>query len=376
MQLRTSHGVLHFRATAAYAALVPEQLESLPVSQPSGHSSNTVVALDETLFLKGYRFVRPGVNLEYEMGRYLTEVARFPHVVPMLGVLEHEDDDGTVRTLAIAQGYASNQGDGWAYVTSYLQRHLTLSRAQPESPDPEAHAAFLQLMRTLGLRTAQLHAALSISSGDPMFDPHPLTQSDLDQQRSRIREEAAETLRMLEGRLDMLPDADRSLAQLLLAAAPTLSDALDMPIDIQPGALCIRCHGDYHLGQVLVTRNDFLIIDFEGEPSRPLAARRAKRSPWLDVAGMLRSFSYARLCGLRAVAQDEEELRLLTPLAEHWEAQTRLAFIEGYGPAHDEALLRLFELDKALYELRYELNNRPDWARIPLQGILTLLGGV
>jgi maltose alpha-D-glucosyltransferase/alpha-amylase len=140
-----------------------------------------------------------------------------------------------------------------------------------------------------------------------------------------------------------------------------------------------RYHGDYHLGQVLVSGNDFVIIDFEGEPARSFDERRAKSSPLRDVAGMLRSFNYAHWSALRQGAQSVEELERLEPAAREWELATRQAFLQGYSSAAGEAvaldkgLLALFELEKALYELRYELNNRVDWAQVPLQGVLTLL---
>ncbi|MFT3859048.1 MAG: maltose alpha-D-glucosyltransferase [Aquabacterium sp.] len=383
-EVPAARGVLRFKSTSVYAEVVGDQLDELPVSKPLGQSSNTVVTLDETLFLKGYRFIRPGVNLEYEVGRFLTEVARFPHCVPVLGVLEHIAEDGTPRTLAIAQGYVSNQGDGWAYATQYLERHLEACRTKPdEAVLEDVHAAFLQLIHTLGVRTAELHLAMGTPHGDPLFDPEPLTQADVDAQRARILEEARESLQLLEAQLGSLPETARAEAQILLDARTTLATLVDQSIAVPAGAPKIRCHGDYHLGQVLVTRNDFLIIDFEGEPGRTLAERRARHSPWLDVAGMLRSFSYARLSALRTVAQTEEELQALGPQAATWEHQTRDAFLTGYQgrtleagalAPQPSALMGLFELDKALYELRYELNNRPDWVRIPLQGILRMVG--
>ncbi|WP_434802418.1 hypothetical protein [Paracidovorax avenae] len=138
-----------------------------------------------------------------------------------------------------------------------------------------------------------------------------------------------------------------------------------------------RFHGDYHLGQVLVTGNDFVIIDFEGEPGRPFEERRAKSSPLRDVAGMLRSFNYARWAALKHMTQSTEEMVRLDEAARHWEHQVRDAFLAAYaaeGLAADPALISLFELEKALYELRYELGNRVDWAQVPLQGILALIG--
>lgn len=391
LQLPAANGVLHFKSTSVFDDVVGDKLDELPVSKPMGLSSNTVVTLDETLFLKGYRLIRPGANLEYEVGRYLTEVVKFPHCVPVIGVVEHVANDGTPRTLAIAQGYVSNQGDGWSFTVSYLQRHLEQCRTHAEGVEEAPHAAYLQLMQTLGVRTAEMHQAFSERRGDPLFDPETLTEADIDALRQRILDEARDTLQMLQGQMPQLPDAIRDEAQALLDGRSALDTLLDQPLAVPERAIKVRCHGDYHLGQVLVTKNDFVLIDFEGEPGRSLQERRARQSPWLDVAGMLRSFSYAALSALKATAQTPEELDMLVPHAVQWEAQTRDAFLAGYngqmaGGTHGHtdaapepsvqtvAFMRLFELSKALYELRYELNNRPDWARIPLQGILRMVG--
>jgi maltose alpha-D-glucosyltransferase/alpha-amylase len=377
MDVIASHGTLRFRSTTAYADVIGDKLDTLPVSKPLGQSSNTVVTLDETLFLKGYRVVRPGVNLEYEIGRHLTEVLHFPHCVPVLGVLEHIDALGDTRTLAIAQSYISNQGDGWTYATSYLERHLERNSTPIEPSSPEAHSAFLELITTLGKRTAELHQALATRTGDAMFDPEPLTQADVEAFRQRMRVDAQASLALLQDKIAQLPEETRSDAQAVLDAHDIILGRIMGRVALAPDAIKIRCHGDYHLGQVLVTKNDFVIIDFEGEPGRSLAERRAKQPPWLDVAGMLRSFSYANLSALRASVHHADEIASLQPLADQWEAQTREAFLQGYGMASpvalNEALLRLCELDKAFYELRYELNNRPDWVRIPIQGILKLV---
>ncbi|WP_298012031.1 maltose alpha-D-glucosyltransferase [uncultured Aquabacterium sp.] len=393
LSLPTSGGTLRFEASAVYDALLQDKLDSLPVSKPLGQSSNTVVTLDETLFLKGYRAVRPGPSLEYEVGRFLTEVARFEHIVPVAGLLTHQAPDGTERPLAILQGYIGNQGDGWAYTAGYLERHLERSRSMAEAEAQDVHAAFLDLIRTLGRRTAELHAAFATPSGDPLFEPEALTAADVTAIQARVRADVARSLDLLSDRQPDLPAEVRDAAAAVLAGRDALIGLIERPLSVPAGAQRIRCHGDYHLGQVLVTANDFVIIDFEGEPARPIDERRTKQPPWLDVAGMLRSFSYARLGALRSAVHSAEEQALLGPIAEAWEQQVRDAFLAGYvepkapeasDPAdspppaaklagHDAALLTLFELEKALYELRYELHSRPDWVAIPLAGLLQLL---
>jgi maltose alpha-D-glucosyltransferase/alpha-amylase len=343
-----------------------------------------VVTLGETLFLKGYRQVREGVNPELEMGRFLTEVANYPNCVPVLGALEYFGNDGQVMTLALVQSYVSNQGDGWDYVQRYVERFLEDVRtaSQASTAPADTHGGFLILAAALGRRTAELHLALARRTGDPAFDPEPLRGSDVAAFKQRAADEAASTLDLLRERLAQLPASTRDQAQTLLAKPERVRTRIMAGENEKPGGQKTRFHGDYHLGQVLVTANDFVIIDFEGEPARSLEERRAKSSPLRDVAGMLRSFNYARWSALERVALNLEEREHLESATRGWELATREAFLAAYretmalaDPAMpvDSDLLRLFELEKAMYELRYELNNRIHWAQVPLQGILALI---
>lgn len=380
-EVPTEHGRLVFRATAEFAR-VPADPDHLPVARPGAQSSNTVVALDETLFVKGYRRVRPGLNPELEMGRFLTDVAHFPNCVPVLGALEYFGDDGQVLTLAMVQSYATNQGDGWDYSLGYIERHLEDRLTHEEAPSgAEAHGGFLALVSTLGQRTAEMHLALALRSGDPAFDPEPLTDADLEEDVARARREGDQTLQLLRERVSQLPQAAQEEAQALLARADALRERLHPGISVPPGALKTRYHGDYHLGQVLVTGNDFLVIDFEGEPARGFDERRAKGSALRDVAGMLRSFSYARWSALRRVARSPGDREALQGPARDWEQACRDAFLGAYTARMAAAgaapvaprLLELYEMQKALYELRYEIHNRVDWVHVPLRGLLQAL---
>jgi maltose alpha-D-glucosyltransferase/alpha-amylase len=233
----------------------------------------------------------------------------------------------------------------------------------------------------LAVRTAELHRALATPTKDPAFEPRPITRADLEAYKQRALGEAKETLGLLKAHLNDLTGADREKANAILAAREQILKRIEACIAMEPKGTKIRIHGDYHLGQLLLTRNDFIIIDFEGEPGHDLDQRRAKQSPLRDVAGMLRSFSYVEHSALRGVVHDDVELAKLAPLARHWAMDVRSAYLEAYGSAARGAslydsltpgtgLLGLFELEKALYELRYELNNRPAWAGIPLQGIM------
>ncbi len=382
-ELRTANGTLRFMSTTAFSELAGGDLYKVPVGRPQAQSSNTIVTFGERLFLKGYRRVRPGVNPEFEVGRFLTEVANFPHCVPVAGVMEYRGADGGVMTLGLLQGYVSNQGDGWGYTLAYLQRALDLQRTHASSPDAEeAHGAYLALAETLGRRTGELHQAFTTPTDDPGFKPEPLTGSDVVAWREKTLAEARQTFSMLERAIPRLEGATLDDAHAVLAAQRGLLEQISSTAAPTGHALKTRIHGDYHLGQVLLVRNDFVVIDFEGEPGRSFDERRARQSPLRDVAGMLRSFSYARAGGLRGMAAaTPDEMAMLAPFAAGWEAAARAAFLRGYMKAvqggalyesfeSQRSLLALFELEKALYELRYELNNRPDWVGIPLAGIL------
>jgi maltose alpha-D-glucosyltransferase/alpha-amylase len=238
------------------------------------------------------------------------------------------------------------------------------------------------LMQTLATRTGELHRAFTIRSGDPAFEPEALTPEDVEAWKAKVREEANDTL----ARLERIGSAQTKSLVEKRAELFALIDACPAPKG--PG-LKARHHGDYHLGQVLIANNDFVIIDFEGEPSRPLAETRRKHSPLRDVAGMLRSFSYAKWSARDRFASSMTggQTSGASDAALHaWEADVRRAFLAAYAEAtkasglyasfEDVAgLLQLFELEKVLYELRYEINNRPNWVHVPLAGALGMLGG-
>jgi maltose alpha-D-glucosyltransferase/alpha-amylase len=249
------------------------------------------------------------------------------------------------------------------------------------------HAVHLMMMQTLGRRTGEMHVALARESGDPAFDPEPIRPQDLDTWTGNIRNEALQTLDKLEGRRDSLTATAQAIVNHLLGARDTILERITAHKSMDVQALKTRYHGDYHLGQVLVVHNDFLIIDFEGEPARPLAERRLKHSPLKDVAGMLRSFNYAAYAALYAMTSERpDDFPLLEPFARDWERQTRQAFMAGYeeavkgcpvypqDPDTAQRLIDLFGVEKALYELRYELDNRPAWVGVPLGGLLELFG--
>jgi maltose alpha-D-glucosyltransferase / alpha-amylase len=343
------------------------------------------VTVDERLFLKGYRRIGLGVNPEFEVGGFLTEVAHFPNIAPVAGAVEHVGADGQVRTLCLLQAHVSNQGDGWVYMQGYLERYFEQLRNRVDPLPADVHGAHLAVVDTLGRRTGELHVALATPSGNPAFEPEPLTTADLTAYRLQALDEARDTLAALEAATGRLTGAALDDARAVLEARAPLLARIEQATAMAPAALKTRIHGDYHLAQVLLDRNDFVIVDFEGEPARSFEARRAKQSPLRDVAGMLRSFDYARASALRTDTLNADEHDALRAPAAVWAAETRAAFLKGYwavaggsalygGDAEAaRGLLPLFELQKALYELRYELNNRPEWVSIPLAGIRALI---
>jgi maltose alpha-D-glucosyltransferase/alpha-amylase len=385
-ELQTARGTIRFSRTRAFDAGGTPDLAALQVNVPKALSTNTVVTVGQRFFLKGYRRIRWGINPELEVGRFLTEAAPFPHAVPLAGAAEYVARDGSVTALAVLQGYVENQGDGWSWTLDYLQRFLESQRTANEPPGEDVHGGYLALIQTLGTRTGQMHLALATRTGDPAFDPEPVQPGDLEAWHARVVQEAQQTLDRLEQCVAELPDPVRRVAQMLLDRRDEAMQRIDALAPRDAEAVRTRIHGDYHLGQVLLARNDFVLTDFEGEPGRDLAERRVKQSALRDVAGMLRSFDYAQSSALQAAtAGRPDDAGRLEPLARRWDTETRRAFLTAYEQAtrsgvlfrsfaEMQGLLALFELEKAFYELRYELDNRPDWVPIPVRGILRLIG--
>jgi maltose alpha-D-glucosyltransferase/alpha-amylase len=370
----------------------------------SAEQSNTSILFDELAILKLFRRLRSGENPDVEITRFLTNVAHFQNIPAYLGDV-HRKDDGT--TIALLQAFAPNEGDGWAWTLDELARYYesvaacpppssvgapTTILSTPELP-PEAHehaGFYIDAARLLGRRTAELHLALATPTQDAAFSTEGFSPEDLASERERIERQASTSLAALERTLaeptQSFPSDLTAHARELLARRPNVKIALSR-LTGEPGRFGqrIRIHGDYHLGQLLRARTDFLIVDFEGEPARSLEERRRKQSPLRDVAGMLRSFSYAAHSGLaHHVQRRPDQAVALQPWAVLWENSVSNAFLSGYRetigshqllPSAEDAqtLLSALLLEKAFYELLYELNNRPSWVNIPLTGLLGLL---
>jgi maltose alpha-D-glucosyltransferase/alpha-amylase len=381
-------GLVATRSTA----IDPKRLKDLPSRLGSAEQSNTSILYDDLAILKLFRRLSPGENPDVEITRFLTEVAHFPNIPAYFGDL-HRASDAT--TIAFLQSFAPNDGDGWAWTLTQLESFFSsvancpapttpipaLSFTHPTASSPELlqHAGpFLTAAELIGRRTAELHLALATPTTDPAFSAEPFTAADLAQERERITLQLQNGLKALENARPSTPADALPAIDTLLANHNSLRQTINALIG-EPSLFGqrIRIHGDYHLGQLLHGKDDFLIVDFEGEPANALEARRLKQSPLRDVAGMLRSFSYAAQSALKSHPG-------LDSWATLWESAASNAFLRGYrtaiaanpalipAPAQAETLLRALLLEKAFYELLYELNNRPTWLVIPLNGLLAL----
>ena len=386
-------GRFHFRATAVLADMLPE----LPrqVSRIKTEQSNTSVVFGGRAILKVFRKLETGPNPELEITDFLTRHTAFRGAPRLGGAIEYEVSGNEPTTLATLHEFVANQGDAWTVLQARLAEYFAVAVTGPETggpPDPAFARALAgadaKEARALGELTGQLHMALA-SATAPALAPAPIGPDDVRAWRQRMQQRLDRAEGVLAAALDTLPADLRDLAQRTLDAAPRLSDALDPltalaaePVDK------IRIHGDYRLGQILRTDDGFVIVDFEGEPARPLADRRARECALKDVATMLRSFSYAtRAAALRVVdvAGGNGALRdQLAQSATAWEEGVRGAFLEGYLgetqkhgaaflPREREVLdtvLRVFELDHATSEVDDEINRRPTWASGSLEALL------
>jgi maltokinase len=344
--VQVTDGAIEFSTMEGLGATGSQVREGRPIGV---EQSNTSVVFDDELILKCYRRLEAGVNPDLEILRFLTEVG-FPNVPALqgwYGVSGRLID----ATLGVLQTYVPDARDGWSIALDELER------------DPEG---FLERVRRLGEVTGEMHTALASNQSDPHFCPENPSPEALGLLTASVDEEIEQIF------IDL---PDEGIPGQIRGRGEEVRERLRMLTHIGGSGRVIRHHGDYHLGQTLWTGEDWLVIDFEGEPARSLPERRRKRSPLRDVAGMLRSFAYA--------ASASEIQRGVSP-PPAWEERAREEFVAGYKDTVERSLLpvsedgfdkllSVFELEKAVYELRYELNNRPDWIGIPVAGIMRLL---
>jgi trehalose synthase-fused probable maltokinase len=378
---------LDFKPTSKLGSRSPSTPSRIRAIQ--GEQSNSTALVDQDYVVKLYRHIEPGQNPEVEMGHFLTEATDFAHTPSLIGHLEAAHASASYA-LGIVHAYVPNRGDGWTWSIDRLGIYLDSMAKGSEERDKAitARRDYLQWVRRLGCRVAEMHRALASRDDLVAFKPEPIDQGDLDFWIGDVMERATRIFHRLED--SSLIVNDRLLVQRLLRIKSGLCDYAADLIRPSLGRCKIRHHGDLHLGQVLVAGEDAVIIDFEGEPSRPLADRRRKAPAARDVAGVLRSLDYATMASRQ---QREKSEKLNTPTSRAlfaWRKQSADCFLSAYQeamgasrlwPDHAEdtkAMLSFFLLEKALYEVEYELSYRPAWVTVPLEGVLRVLeeGGV
>ncbi|MGH8687176.1 MAG: maltose alpha-D-glucosyltransferase [Burkholderiales bacterium] len=390
-QLSTPSGMLRFLPTSKLAALTlgPDaEVRRLNMEQ-----SNSSVIVGQQAIVKLFRRIQSGPHPEAEMGRYLTEHG-FANIPAMLGEVALLAGDGTPTVLAVVQAFAFNQGDAWAWSQNTLDRAIQTVIALPEGLAADKELDVLEQFRTaatvLGKRLGEMHQILAQPSEDPAFTPHAATEADCKAWAVSVGTQLEAAFAVLAAPHEWAQDDSRLLAELLSAQRARLLELTTTLSRAGLDSLCIRIHGDLHLGQVLVASGDVCFIDFEGEPARPLAQRRAKSSPLRDVAGILRSLDYLAASGQLAggAGQSDTAQARKQAVVEHFHRVSETSFLAAYAqatqslPHHwgatesSHALLDLFLLEKAAYEICYEAANRPAWIGIPLSGLARIVARI
>lgn len=403
-------GELYFYPGKMFRQLLGETVTAPGSRVLKAEQSNTSLVYEDRYFFKLYRRLDEGINPDLEVTRFLTEKTRFTNLPPFAGAVEYRRPGYEPYVVGMLQGLMANQGDTWTYtldaVKHYFDRLLagkqemkgildtdislfnTDDTAVPVEIIDLVGGIYLEMARLLGERTAELHLALSSDDTDPAFVSEKFS---LLYQRSvyqSMRIMARKVFQQFGKNLKKLPENVREEAKLIFESEKDIIKYFEKILKKKIPVTKTRIHGDYHLGQVLYTGKDFIIIDYEGEPARPLSERKLKRSPLVDVAGMIRSFHYAVHAEyFNHISLRSEDASLLEPWLDPWyryvsrtflKAYVRTAGSAGFVPGNKadlEILLQVFLLEKAVYELGYELNNRPDWLVIPFRGIKSILAG-
>jgi trehalose synthase-fused probable maltokinase len=378
---------LDFKPTSRLGSESPDT--PLRTRAIQGEQSNSTALVGQDYVVKLYRHIEPGLIPEVEMGRFLTEETSFTHTPALLGHLEAWHDSDTYA-LGVVHSFVPNSGDAWAWSADRLRIYLESVSEGSEDRDKAitVRRDYLQWVRRLGCRVAEMHRALASRPHLPDFQPEPIDEDDL---AFWVRDIMERAHRIFDSLKTSIPGAlDQALAERLIRFEPELSTYATGLIKPSIGRCKIRHHGDLHLGQVLVADDDAVIIDFEGEPSRPVAERRRKAPAARDVAGVLRSLDYAAMT-FNQQRHDSNEIAPAESRSLHaWREQSTEGFLSAYQEAmgtsalwpdrtdEAKAMLNFFLLEKALYEVEYELSYRPTWVSIPLRGVLRILeeGGV
>ena len=405
LQLKTKKGTFVAIADPMYLNEIAALQTPLRTNRSMGEQTNTSVVFGERLILKLFRKLEPGPNPEFEILKYLTESASFDRTPKLAGHFEYRPHQGEAITVGILETYIRNQGNAWNHTLDELRRYFERAERMRFDVDIptvytsdfwsllmhsapqillDAIGMYAEEASILGRRTAELHVALAAAK-EPALAPEPITPEDYAALSRNFISHAQRVFDTLQGAA-----VEKELQQkvrIVLESRQKVLRLFERISNIREEFRKIRIHGDYHLGQVLWSRNDFFILDFEGEPSRPISERRRKQLPLKDVAGMLRSFSYAAYAGLLSPGTNPtQDMKRMEPWARLWNNWVSTFFLKEYlntsggaevgGPQQRKnlrLLLSAFMLDKALYEIQYELNHRPDWLAISLLGIQELL---
>ncbi|PKL45421.1 MAG: maltose alpha-D-glucosyltransferase [Candidatus Riflebacteria bacterium HGW-Riflebacteria-1] len=388
-EISLSSSVLYFSGSGLLDSLISEDFA---VRRPIIEQSHTSVFFGEKYIFKIYRNIQSGPSPELQMGKHLT-AADFKNIARVAGTVEIEKD-GNSTVLGILQEYIDNQNDCWSFTLNYLDCFLDTclveSSGMPANENREVeggHELYLVNMQTLGQRLGKMHSILAESSEDPNFNPEPIPEEEIQTWAAALETTLVNTVAQLGRITGNLSPEIRPLLEKMIAHPEQLVKKMRAMIPAGLNLLKTRHHGDLHLGQVLLVANDFVFIDFEGEPARPLSERIARHCPLRDVAGIVRSLSYAAETARRKVRQERPDaLAVMTVYTREWEKLSRERFLKGYLEAtvgcpsvpvdreHFDSILSLLCLEKALYEFSYELNNRPDWLEIPVFGLIECLG--
>ncbi len=400
-------GELRGVQTTAYSRLAPQSVAALAPKPVGAEQSNTSIIYGNQLILKFFRRIQEGINPDLEIGQFLTEKTSLKSVPPLAGTLEYQARNGKPMSQGMLQKFVPNQGDAWGFTLKSLANYYdAVRKTTPAGSTAAANGViasgkqadgvpdfarssvetYLAAAELLGQRTAEMHLALASDASDPAFAPEPFTMESQQALEQSVNRLLVRVFSLLRDKVKYLPTEWRATGEKLAERESEIAARFNTALREPIRAMRTRIHGDYHLGQVLRTESDFVIIDFEGEPARSIEERRVKRSPLQDVAGMLRSFHYAAFAPLlgeeRVAGDDVSRMGVWAEAWNSWVADRYLAKYfatakdASYLPATQaeiQTVLELHLLEKAIYELGYELNNRPTWVGIPLQGICKLL---
>jgi maltose alpha-D-glucosyltransferase/alpha-amylase len=393
-----------------FRRLLEDEELSLNSQVLKAEQSNTSILYGDKYYFKLFRSLKQGVNPDQEIIRFLTEKTNFSNIPPFAGSIQYRHPGLEPIAIGLLQGFIPNQGDAWTYTKDAMGRYFekVLSRVREIQDIPKAPVSlfdidlssipqlllelieghYLEMVTLLGKRTGEMHLALSSAPDEPDFAPEPFSMLYQRSVYQSMRGLVRRVLQSLRKKIKTLPEPLQEQATWMLGSEEKILRRLQEIVGRRFSAMKIRIHGDYHLGQVLYTGKDFVIIDFEGEPARELTERRLKRSPLRDVAGMVRSFHYAAYMALlKEASLRSEDIPVLEPWTDLWYRYVSGVFIRSYfetvGNApiipeekkELEIMLNAFLLEKAIYELGYELNNRPEWVIIPFRGLKDLLQG-